>query len=167
MIHRHQPDRGRYPESLYDDDYCLKPPTLLWVALVYLSRGALLPLLAGLGHYANVSADAMAVMRSFWRPDLLLPGLFAVPVLFSLMRRSPRASQPVRSIWRNGRALLAVAAASDIVLSLYSLKSHGDLDGEAFVTLGACAVDAYFLLYVVLARRIRDTFADFPPRHSD
>jgi hypothetical protein len=27
-------------------------------------------------------------------------------------------------------------------------------------------VDVYFLLYVVLARRIRDTFADFPPPQS-
>jgi hypothetical protein len=34
------------------------------------------------------------------------------------------------------------------------------------VTLSACAADAYFLLYVLLARRIRDTFADFPPRQA-
>jgi hypothetical protein len=166
MIYRHQPDRGRYHQSLYDDDYCLKPPMLLWLALAFLSRGALLPLLAGMGHYAHVNTDAMTLMRGLWRPDQLFPALFAVPVLYSLMRRTPRAARPVRWIWRRGRALLAVAAASDIALALYSLKPYGDFDGEAFVTLGACAADAYFLLYVVLARRIRDTFADFPPPQS-
>jgi hypothetical protein len=166
MIYRHQPDRDRYHPSLYDDDYCLKPPSLLWLALVFLSRGVLLPILAGFGHYAHVNTDAMSLMRGLWRPDSLFPALFAVPVLYSLMRRSPRATRPVRWIWRHGRALLAGAAASDIALALYSLKPYNDLGDEALMTLGACVVDAYFLLYVVLARRIRDTFADFPPPQS-
>ena len=166
MIYRHQPDRGRYHQSLYDDDYCLKPPTLLWLALAFLSRGALLPILAGLGHYARVNTDAVALMRGLWRPDQLFPALFAVPVLYSLIRRTPRAARPVRWIWRQGRMLLAVAAASDIALALYSLKPFGDFDGETFLALGACSTDAYFLLYALFARRLRDAFADFPPRLS-
>jgi hypothetical protein len=166
MIHRHQPDRGRYPQSLYDDDFCLKPPSLLWLMLAFLSRGALLPLLAGLGHYANVNTDAMALMRGLWRPDQLVPALLAVPVLYSLIRRTPRAAPPVRWIWRHGRLLLAAAAASDIALAFYSLKPYDDFGDEAFVTFGACAADVYFLLYLGFARRIRDTFADFPPPRS-
>jgi hypothetical protein len=165
MIYRHH-DRGRYPQSLYNDDDCLKPQALLWVAVVFLSRGALLPLVAGIGHYAHVDSDAIASMRGLWRPDQLVPALFAVPVLYSLVRRTPRATQPVRWIWRNGRVLLALAAASDIALALYSLKPYADFGDAAFETLSAGAADAYFLLYVMLARRIRDTFADFPPRQS-
>jgi hypothetical protein len=166
MIYRHQPDRGRYPQSLYDDDYCLRPPTLLWIALAFLSRGALLPLLAGIGHYARVNTDAMALMRGLWRPDQLLPALLALPVLYALMRRTPRAARAARWIWGHGRVFLGLAAASDMALALYSLAPYRDFSGETFVTLGTCAADVYFLCYLVLARRLRDTFADFPPPHS-
>lgn len=164
MMYRHQPDRGRYPESLYDDDYCLKPPALLWAAAAFLSRGALLPLLAGLGHYAHVDTEAMVMMRSLWRADELVPAVFALPVLFSILRRTPRAGRAVRWIWHHGRVLLALGAASDIGSALYSLTRYDVFNDEAWVTLSTCAVDVYFVLYVLLARRIRDTFADFPPR---
>lgn len=35
-----------YSPASYDDNWCLKPPLLLWVALIYLSRAISLPVAA-------------------------------------------------------------------------------------------------------------------------
>jgi hypothetical protein len=160
MIYRHQPDS--YPPSLYDDDDCLKPPYLLWLAALYLSRGVLLPLVAGLGHFARVETSAMTVMRGLWRTDQLIPAAFSAPVLYALVRRTPRASRVVRWVWRRGRTLLILSAAVDIVLALYAVRPYDELSNGLFAALATCAADAYIMLYVFTARRIRDAFAEFP-----
>lgn len=159
MHHRYNPDS--YPASSYDDDFCLKPPFLLWLAVLYLSRGTVLPILVGFGHFAGVNVDAMTLMRGLWRADELLPALLALPVIYALCRRVPAASRPVRWIWSHGRTLLALSAGADIVLAVVSLMSLADLE-QAPATVCACVADAYFLVYFLAARRIRDTFSDFP-----
>jgi hypothetical protein len=162
MIYRHQPDS--YHSSLYDDDYCLKPPYLLWLAALFLSRGVLLPLVAGLGHFARVEVNAMALMRELWRTNQLIPAAFSAPVLYALVRRTPRASRVVRWVWSHGRTFLILSATSDIALALCSVRPYGELSDGAFAALATCSADVYIVLYVLTARRIRDAFADFPQR---
>ena len=154
-----------YASSSYDDDGCLKPPLLLWLAIIYLSRAFLLPLAMGIGHVAGVDSAAMAVIRGLWSAELLLPSLIAVPVLYAILRRVPSASGMVRAIWSRGRIILALSAAADIGSVLVSSPiREGVFDDQALLSLFLAAIDLYFLLYLLLARRVRDTFADFPPR---
>jgi hypothetical protein len=155
-------DPHSYPESCFDDDFCLKPPVLLWVTLLFLSRGAALPIVFGLGRFIGVNADALTVLHSLWKSDALIPAAFAAPVLYSLVRRVPSASRPVRWIWAHGRALLVLSVLADLTLAALSVRELSDL-GDALPAICAGVADAYLLLYLLAARRIRDSFADFPP----
>ena len=141
---------------------CLKPPALIWLVVIYLSRAILLPLAVGMGHYAGMNKDAMALLRAFWREDTLLPAILAGPVLYALCRRQQSASRAVRWIWEHGRVLLAAAAVADIVLNAYESIPFTSVDDRSVLPLAAAMIDAFFLTYVLAARRVRDAFCDFP-----
>jgi hypothetical protein len=161
-MRRHSHSQNTYGESSYDHHMCLKPPLLLWLAVLYLCRAVTLPAAMGIGTVAGVNADAIALFHGLWSIQTLLPSAIALCVLYALCRRLPNASMPVRWIWANGRILLALSAGTDLVLSLIALIRQGEIDDQALMSLLAAAVDAYFLLYILLARRVRDAFAEFP-----
>lgn len=162
MIRHSHPTQSYSPAS-YDDDMCLKPPLLLWLTVVYLARAIMLPLVIGLGHIAGVNADAMTMLRGYWSVEELAPSLLAIPVLYAMCRRSPTASAPVRWVWSHGRAFLALSASLDIVLKIIPQMSNREFSDQSLLALVAAAADAYFLLYTLVAQRVRDTFLDFPP----
>jgi Protein of unknown function (DUF2919) len=161
MRSRYDPDS--YPPSSFDDELCLKPPLLLWVVVLYLSRAILMPVAMGIGHYAGVNQDAMRLLRDFWRMDTLLPALLALPVLYGLFRRSPAASRPVRWVWEHGRVLLGASLAIDIALDARELIPFARIDDQSLLPIASAVAAVYFLIYVLAARRVRDTFSDFPP----
>ena len=152
-----------YAPSNYDDDLCLKPPLLLSLTVLYLSRAIMLPIAIGIGHIAGVNAQAMTLLRGFWSEDQLLPALIAIPVLYAFCRRVPTASRLVRWIWARGRVFLALSAGLDIFLPFIAQLWHRDINDQFLVSLLTSGMDVYFLVYVLAARRVRDTFADFPP----
>jgi hypothetical protein len=154
-----------YLPSDYDSHDCLKPPLLLWIAVLYLSRAITLPLFIGLGHFTGVDSGALAAMRGLWSAEALFPSLFAGMVLCVLVRRVPAATRLERWIWSRGAIFLATSAATDLALSLVSIVHPRHLYDQPPPFIYA-AVDVYFLLYVVAARRVRDAFSEFPPAES-
>jgi hypothetical protein len=154
-------DPGRYRPSHFDDEMCLKPPSLLWLAVIYLSRGVLMPIGIGIGHIINVNDKALGSLRSLWSVETLLPALLALPILYALFRRAPSAGRTTRWLWRHGRIFLALSTALDLALSSFQLATSG-LGGDPVIAAGAVSVDLYFLAYVLIARRVRDAFSDFP-----
>jgi hypothetical protein len=159
-------DPDRYRASQFDDDLCLKPPLLLWLAVIYLARGVVLPIGIGLGHFAGVDEKAFGSLRSLWSAEALVPALLALPVLYALLRRAPGASRATRWLWRHGRIFLALSAGLDAGLSLHQAAAS-PLGDQPILALGAASVDLYFLAFILIARRVRDTFSDFPPpRHA-
>jgi len=158
---RHSSSNHSYSPSAYDDYMCLKPSPFMWLALFWLSRAITLPILIGVGHIAGVNADAMTMLRDYWNADQLIPAAFALPVLFACCRRVHTAPRAVRTIWARGRTLLLVSAVLDIALSALAPWHHETSD-QSLLALSTAAVDLYFLAYVFAARRVRDTFLDFP-----
>jgi hypothetical protein len=152
----------KYPLFSYDNYFCLKPPLLLWVAVLYLSRAIALPLAVGMGHAAGVSQDATKLLHSFVSLETVVPSALAMTVLYAMCRRQPQASSAVRWIWAHGRSLLAAAAVIDCGLAMYALTRDGDITDLSLPSLIGAGFDLYFLLYILAARRVRDTFADFP-----
>jgi len=141
---------------------CLKPPLLLWVAVLYLSRAITLPIAMAIGHFAGVDSRAITSIRAFWSVDALIPSLMAVVILYALCRRVPTAPSLVRWIWARGQIFLAVAAVLDIALILIALIRQGEFSEVPLLPMLAAAVDAYFLVYILAARRVREAFAEFP-----
>ena len=152
-----------YPESNYDQYLCLKPPLMWWAAVLYLSRAITLPIAAGIGAFAGVDSSALAVVRRLWSADTLGPSVMAAVVVAALLLRAPMAPSLVRWIWARGRVILALSAALDLALSLAAPIRHPQIDDETLVSLALGLVDLYFLLYILCARRVRDTYAEFPP----
>src|ERR1035438_16760 len=118
---RHSDSLHSYPPSHYDDHSCLKPPLILWVAVLFLSRAITLPIAMAIGHFAGVDSSAITVFRGFWSVDALIPSLIAAAILYTLCRRVPRAPSLVRWIWAHGRIFLAVSAVLDVALLLIGL----------------------------------------------
>jgi hypothetical protein len=162
MPHSYNPHS--YSPSNYDDEMCLKPPLLLWLAVLFLCRAIVLPVVIGIGHVAGVNAEAMTQLREFWSADQLLPAVIAIPVLCALCWRSGSAPNVLRWIWAHGRVILAASAAVDIALPLVSQLWQRQITDQFVVTLFASGVDVYFVTYIIAARRVRDTFQDFPAR---
>jgi len=154
-----------YAPSDYDDHFCLKPPFLLWLVMLYLSRGILLPLMIGLSASGGGNSQSIMFLKDVFKANALLPALIAAPVLLALLRRSPRASAPFRWLWTHGRSLLVLSALADFAIALCTAWVDGTMDEPAFGAIVSAAIDVYFLLYVLTVRRVRDSFADFP-RHS-
>lgn len=158
----HSDPAQSYPASSYDDYLCLKPPHLLWVAVLYLSRALTLPIIMAVGHFSGVDASAIAAFRSWWSPESLGPSMIAAIVLYAMFRRVPGAPVGVRWIWARGRIVLSVAAMSDCAVLTVGLMRRGEIDDASLLTCAAAMMDLFFLLYIVAARRVRLTFAEFP-----
>ena len=155
---------NKYAASSYDGYLCLKPPMLLWLAILYLSRALTLPIAMGVGSFAGVNHDAIALLQGLWSLPTLVPSLMAVSVLYAMCRRQPGASRAVRWIWAHGRAMLVASALLDCILSLMPLLGSGNIDDRIPPSLFVAGFDLYFAVYVLMAPRVRDTFAEFPPR---
>jgi DUF2919 family protein len=161
MTLRYDPDL--YPASSFDDDMCLKPPWLLWLAVIYLARAILLPVVIGIGHFAGVDEQAFVALRSVWSFEGMVPALMALPLLYALIRRGPAAGKVTRWIFAHGCGIVAVSAAVDAGLAAIRLAAPAHFGDESIVPIGSVLVDGYFFAYVLIARRVRDCFSDFPP----
>lgn len=154
----------RYGPSSYDDHFCLKPPGLLWLAVLYLSRAFVLLVTYDLASMSRVRPEALAMLRGTISIYELIPSLVAAPVLIALIRRAPSSATVVRWIWSHGRILLILAAILDCVVSIGASRIIGaDAVDLQVGQLLLAAFDIYFLVYILATPRVRDAFADFPP----
>jgi hypothetical protein len=158
-------DLTKYHPWSFDDDFCLKPPFLLTAAMVYLCRSFLFMLLIITATTRGSSSGGLeGFLPSGDHPmSIGLTGLPALLVLYARVRRSSKAGNFVRWIWRNGRALLGLSAVLELgsgALLIYanSGQSH---DGDLF-RFGLMILDTYILLYVSISRHVKDVFSDFP-----
>ena len=153
---------ARYTASSYDDYLCLRPPLLLWLSVLYYSRAIALPIVMAMGRFAGVNNNAIQLLRGLWSLQTLIPSLIAAAILYAMFQRVPTAPRPVRWVWAHGRLLLTLSAVIDLSLVGISLLRLDEQNSQMLPLLAAGALDAYFLLYILTARRVRDTFAHFP-----
>jgi hypothetical protein len=158
-------DIRRYSLTSFDQNLCLKPPLMLWVCVLYLSRAVSLPIVIGFSTLTGSNTDIAGLVHGLFNARALLPSGIAFLVLFALAMRSPSAGRAVRWIFARGRVLLAAAAILDAALVLSGVSWQRVESGDpqvAGAVLGA-VFDLYFLVYLLTARRVRDFFRDFPP----
>jgi hypothetical protein len=153
---------NRYSFVNYDQYLCLKPPVVLWIAILYLSRGLTVPLLVAISSINGGSANTTSLIQGLFSLGTLVPSLIAIPVLCTVMMRSPSAARLPRWIWARGRLLLAVSAVLDLALSWSLLLQDGATGQSGLVSLLAAGFDLYILVYVLASRIVRDVFSDFP-----
>lgn len=152
----------KYDLGSYDNNFCLKPPFMLWLVMLYLARALVLPFISGISSMGGAQ-DAWSVTRGSFGAEDFVSAAVALIVLWAFFRRTPSALKWWRRLWSYGRSLLAAAALVDLAISLYRFLQNADADSwQSELLLLACTVDVYIVVYLFRSRRIRDVFNDFP-----
>jgi hypothetical protein len=130
---------------------------MLSAILLFLSRSFVLPFIAsafGSGRDGNMNYILEAEKHPLLFLGCSLPALLVGVAWF---RRVPAAGRLTRFIWSWGRWLMMLSALLDIVARLASAL-HPDRGITPFLLM----FDGVVVLYLFIAPRARDVFADFP-----
>ena len=155
--------QAKYDLNDYDSHLALRPSWLMIASMLFLCRGWLLLLLIGVSNVAGVSVEIDDLVPTDYVWQGLIAGVPSALTLYAWLVRVPTAKAFVRAIWRNGRALLTLAALLHVTLVFAaewpSLRWLTE-PVSALILLG----DLWVIAFVLLSRRVKDTFLDFPSR---
>jgi hypothetical protein len=147
----------------YDDFFCLRPPALLVMSLIFLCRG-----LAALFLFSISGKAGNPVLSYFLDSEMLWQGAFAaVPallVLYALGARVPGAPTFVRWIWKHGSVLVALSALAHVAIAASKYASVRALLGGSLGVTALALADLGIIGYVFLSSQVRQAFLDFPAR---
>jgi hypothetical protein len=155
-----------YPFSAYDKYMSLKFDTNMWLVIVYFLHPYILKI-STIQMGRGARSDSVAGLKNLIYPDdfgFFLAFVASIPVLVVVVayaRRKPDAPQWVRSIWRNGRNLMLVAAVLSIVVVFIPFLAELSHSIPVY-GWGQLAVAAGIIYYLFTSTRVADTFADFP-----
>ena len=155
-----------YPFSAYDKYMSLKFDANMWLVIVYFLHPYILKI-STIQMGRGARSDSVSGLKNLIYPDdfgFFLAFVASIPVLILIVayaKRKPDAAQWVRTIWRNGRNLMAIAAMLSVIVVFvpflaeltHSIPVYG---------WGQLAVAAGILYYLFTSKRVADTFADFP-----
>ena len=155
-----------YPFSAYDKYMSLKFDLNMWLVIVYFLHPYILKI-STIQMGRGARSDSVSGLKNLIYPDdfaFFLAFVASIPVLILIVayaKRKPDAAQWVRTIWRNGRNLMATAAVlSGIVVFVPFLAEL--TPSIPVYGWGQLAVAAGILYYLFTSERVADTFADFP-----
>ncbi len=104
---RHSYSSRQYALSAYDDYMCLKPPVLLWVAVLYLSKAITLPLAVGIGHVCRRERRCAVGHEGTVSAGALVPSFIAAVILYAFFRvcrvHPGRCAGSGRTAWFSSR----------------------------------------------------------------
>ncbi len=156
-----------YPPDAYNKELCLKVSMPMWLVILYLVR----PYVILIVSLVDIRSRGELFSMVYGDYELLpivaaLAGLPALAVVYAWTRRSANASARVRRIWSCGRQFLIGSAALNIIGQVIPVIvgiswGIGDL---AWVQIAASAAA---ICYLLVSRRARDTFSDFPGKSEN
>jgi hypothetical protein len=90
-----------------------------------------------------------------------LASIPAMAILYAFVKRNPGAGDSVRRLWHQGRNLLMIGIAGNlIILALpFFLVEAYEMNKVAWIQLG---IALYIIYELIMSQRIKDTFNDFP-----
>jgi len=152
----------KYPFSAYDRYLCLAPNGTIWFILLYLMRPYVVMIMSitnlqdHTGLIELVYGGQQAVMGMG-----ALASIPAMAILYAFVKRNPGAGDSVRRLWHQGRNLLMIGIAGNlIILALpFFLVEAYEMNKVAWIQLG---IALYIIYELIMSQRIKDTFNDFP-----
>ncbi len=160
-----------YTFSDYDKYMSLKPDFEMWLIMVYFLRPFIM-MISTIQMGRGAKSDSVSGLKDLVYPNdfgLFIAFLATIPVILLLiayMKRKPGASELVRKIWRNGRNLLVVTAALNVIIIfvpfLLDLTHSINMLGWAQL-----AIAIFIIFYLYKTQRVKDVFADFPKDDSE
>jgi hypothetical protein len=155
-----------YPFSAYDKYMSLKLDSNMWLVIVYFLHPYLLKI-STFQMGRGPKSDSVSGLKNLIYPDdfgFFLAFVASIPVLLLMVayaKRKPDAAQWVRTIWGNGRNLMATAAVLSVIVVFVPFLAELSHSIPVY-GWGQLAVAAGILYYLFTSKRVADTFADFP-----
>ena len=155
-----------YPFSAYDKYMSLKLDSNMWLVIVYFLHPYLLKM-STFQMGRGPKSDNVSGLKNLIYPDdfgFFLAFVASIPVLLLMVayaKRKPDAAQWVRTIWGNGRNLMATAAVLSVIVVFVPFLAELSHSIPVY-GWGQLAVAAGILYYLFTCKRVADTFADFP-----
>jgi hypothetical protein len=150
-----------HPDSL-DSYMCLKPPFMMKVAMIYAIQHMAMIFLV----FSPISMGDLSYMKVFLTPQYVASDLTGLLVVIAWALRHPEANDVWRWVWRNGRILLTIGIALNLVLlAIYevgNLVSAFFWGGREIVTFMSLLLDVMVLLYLWRSKTVLEVFAEFP-----
>lgn len=141
----------------YDDNFALRVSPLLWLIIIWSNHHTLLLAMSSLaksGYVFGVAKDYAASV------PMLMSDIPGAIVLFARINRSPEAGAKIRWLWRHGIKFLVLGLSISTIVTVYSYQQK-IANPESFA-FWIVAANLGFIAYLVLSRRAREIFADFP-----
>ena len=161
-----------YKFTDYDKHLCLKPSPGMWLVILFLLRPyVVIASSFRIGRSAG-NVSGVSGLREMIYSDglfLVLGVLASIPALlfvFVWIKRNPGAPDLYRKIWHKSALLLMLSAALSIVIVFLPL-AIGTIDRINAIGWAQAVISAVIIPYLLLSKRARDVFMDFPDDASE
>lgn len=146
-----------YDAYRYDHNFVLRVSPLLYLIIFWSIHHTLLLALSAFSNSGEVFGAAVDYAASV---PMLISDIPGVMVLAARINRSPDAGAKVRWLWRHGIKFLVLGLSVSTIATFNAYHQRiANSDNPEFWIIAANLV---IIAYLVLSRRVREIFADFP-----
>lgn len=137
-----------------------KLPQLIWLAFAY-----------GLRHFFILafpfaSKNFDNFFELFSSPIYAISDVLVLLIIYANMHREPEAGSFIRKIWKHAKLVLFIAFTFDLALT--AIKHYDILTNtwnhQFGLVAGTVCIDALIIVYVMVSRKLKEVFNDFPDR---
>ena len=154
-------EKFKYDFLRYNRHMVLKPHGLLIAIFLYYLKDLLIVVaIAATAFKARGASSELNAIMALATPKMIFSNFPVLLIVYAWAHRNPNGADFVRTIWRNGRHLILVAAVINSVMIWIQPIPPGNLIFGIF--LGLMALNIITVIYIYRAEQVRDVFAEFP-----
>ena len=153
-------EKFKYDFMKYNKYFVLRPNIWLILILFFLCKDIFLMLGVGATAFKGKGQADVSALIVLVNPIFFLSDLPALAVAYVASARRPNAGHFPRLIWRYGRQLILLSAATYILLLVYKLK--WDVFSINWLEWLFVATNIFVIIYIVSSEFIKDVFNAFP-----
>jgi len=141
----------------YDNNFVLRVSPFLYLIIIWSIHHSLYLALAAFSNSAQVLGAAVDYAAS---APMLISDIPGAVVLAARINRSPDAGEKIRWLWRHGVKLLVLGLSLSTMATFNAY--HQKIAYPDYNAFWIVAANLVIIAYLVLSRRVREIFADFP-----
>ena len=151
----------RYSFHDFDKHMCLSPGIALWVVVGFLMRSYVIMGMSLAQPGDRLGTIDLVYPDRVWFAIDALAAFPAIAVVIAYIFRKPEAKAHIRAVWRSGRACLIASSTANVLVALASLALTASARTPIVAPVMLC-VSVWCLWFLLVSRRVRDVFDDFP-----
>ena len=140
---------------------CLSLGTVAWVVILFLMRPYVVLLVSVTNRSNRMEFIDLVYPDRLWLAIDTVAAIPAVILAVVTFLRRPNAADSVKAIWKRGRTLLLGSAALNGVVAAAALALANSHNVSIVSPILLC-LSAWSFWYLLVSKRMRDVFGDFP-----